>query len=123
LRFGDDHTLEMLLMRHALGQEVSHVELEPAASGVMMIPIPRGGILRGVHGIERAVAVPGVSEVRIAIHPGARLVPLPEGAQYLGFLFARGAEPAEAEASLREAHRELSFDIESASPADGEDGI
>jgi biotin carboxylase len=122
LRFGEGQTLEMLLLRHALGQDVSHLERERAASGVMMIPIPRAGIFRGVRGIERAVAVPGVSEVRITVHPGARLVPLPEGAQYLGFLFSRGAEPAEAEASLREAHRELSFDIESASPADGEDG-
>jgi len=34
-------------------------------------------------------------------------VPLPEGARYPGFIFARGETPADVEAALREAHRRL----------------
>jgi len=33
----------------------------------------------------------------------------PEGASYLGFLFARGETPVEAENALREGHRKLHF--------------
>ena len=39
----------------------------------------------------------------ITAHLREELVPLPEGASYLGFAFARGETPAEVEAALREA--------------------
>jgi len=115
LRFAGGDTLEMLVLRHALGLDVSGVRREAAASGVMMIPIPRAGILRGVKGIERARNVPGIEDVRISIPVGARLVPLPEGSQYLGFLFARGVDPRDVETSLRTSHSALEFEIETAS--------
>ena len=44
--------------------------------------------------------------------PDQRLVPLPEGASYLGFIFARGAAAAEVEQALREAHACLRFVID-----------
>ncbi len=122
LRFTGGETLEMLLLRHALGGDLSGIEREAAASGVMMIPIPRAGILRRVDGIETARVVPGVDEVRITMPPGSRLVPLPEGSRYLGFLFARAAEPGAAEEALRAAHRALRFEIEATSLADASEG-
>jgi L-aminoacid ligase-like protein len=78
---------------------------------VMMIPIPKGGILRGVAGLEEAQKVPHITGVEITVKPGAAIVPLPEGNSYLGFIFARAADPATAEAALREAHARLRFDI------------
>ena len=38
--------LEELLLRHALGEDPAPYQREDAASGVMMIPIPKRGILR-----------------------------------------------------------------------------
>jgi hypothetical protein len=38
-------------------------------------------------------------------------VPLPEGASYLGFLFARAATADAVEAALRESHAKLRFEI------------
>jgi hypothetical protein len=111
LRFGGV-SLEELILRHALGREIDSFEREREASGVMMIPIPARGRLEAVHGVEAARAVPGVAEVRISIPPGQIVEPLPEGGRYLGFIFARAAAPADAEAALREAHRKLSFDIQ-----------
>jgi biotin carboxylase len=111
LRFTGGVSLEALILMRALGRDTRGIEREPAASGVMMIPIPRGGVLRGVEGREAALAVPGVEDVRITIAPGTRVVPLPEGARYLGFVFARRATPAEAEAALRAAHAALNIDI------------
>ena len=77
----------------------------------MMLPIPRGGVLRRVVGQEEALAVPLVESLEITIPIGQPVVPLPEGDRYLGFLFARGQTPEEVEAALREAHRRLTFQI------------
>ncbi len=110
LRFGAGATLEELIVRHALGLDAED-PLEPDASGVMMIPIPRAGILRAVRGETEARATPDITELRITLPIGDEVVPLPEGARYLGFLFARAATPAAVEQALREAHRRLEFDI------------
>jgi biotin carboxylase len=112
LRFGAGVTLEELVVRHALGIDLESLERERRPAGVMMLPIPRGGTLRAVHGREAALAVPGVEEVAITAHVGQALVPLPEGSRYLGFVFARADSPEAVEAALREAHRRLTFDID-----------
>jgi len=111
LRFGTGFSLEELILRHALGGGGEALALEPGAAGVMMIPIPRGGVLERVDGLESAAAVPGIVEVTISAHVGQTLVPLPEGSRYLGFLFARAGEPERVEAALREAHAALRFRI------------
>jgi biotin carboxylase len=112
LQFGAGIALEELVLRHALGMSLDGLVREPAASGVMMLPIPRAGILRGVEGQDAARAVPGVTGLEITIPRGRRVQPLPEGDRYLGFLFARGATPDAVETSLRTAHAALSVDIE-----------
>jgi len=112
LRFGEGRSLEEVILGAALGLESGGLERERAAAGVMMIPIPRAGTLAGVRGVEAARAVAGIEDVRITIPVGDELVPLPEGARYLGFIFARGGAPEQAEAALREAHRWLEFDIQ-----------
>jgi biotin carboxylase len=104
--------LEEVLLRHAMGERVEGYVREERASGVMMIPIPRDGVYRRVEGREEAEAVAGIDEIRITAKPDQRLVPLPEGASYLGFIFARGATPAAVEGSLRDAHRALRFVID-----------
>jgi biotin carboxylase len=111
LRFGAGIALEDVLIRHALGHDVGAIEREPRAAGVMMLPIPRAGILTAVHGAAEARAVPGIEDLVMSAATGQPIEPLPEGASYLGFLFARGEDPAAVEAALRAAHALLSFDI------------
>ncbi len=112
LSFGAGMSLEELVLRHALGRPLPEASSDERAAGVMMIPIPAAGVLEEVGGLEAARAVPGVVDVTISAHPGQRLVPLPEGSRYLGFLFSRAADPATAEAALRRAHAKLEFRIE-----------
>src|SRR5205814_2629896 len=103
LRFGTGVTLEELILRHALGRPIASLDRERGAAGVMMIPIPRAGRLRAVRGEDAARAVAGIEDVTITAHREQELVPLPEGWQYLGFIFARGETPAAVEAALRDA--------------------
>jgi biotin carboxylase len=112
LRFGAGITLEELVLRHALGRPARDESREKRASGVMMIPIPRAGILREVRGLESARASALIEEVTITMHRGARLEPLPRGDRYLGFIFARGDDPADVERALRDAHGRLTAEIE-----------
>lgn len=114
LRFQGGMPLEELILRHALGEDVSSAQLAGGASGVMMIPIPKGGIYERVEGVERAAAVPGIDDVIVTATEGQRLIPLPEGSSYLGFLFARAESPDAVEAALRRSHAELRFHIATA---------
>ena len=101
LRFGAGIALEEVVLRHALGMDLSNLQRAIAASGVMMLPISRAGTLHAVNGRDRARAVSGIVGVDITIPVGAPVVPLPEGDRYLGFVFATGDSPAAVEASLR----------------------
>jgi biotin carboxylase len=112
LRFGAGVSLEELVLRHALGLGVEDAERREEGAGVMMIPVPRAGVLREVHGLARARAVPLVEDVELTVHRGTELVPLPEGHAYVGFIFARGPGPAGVERALREAHRSLDFVVD-----------
>lgn len=121
LRFGEGISLEELILRDAMGLEVASLQREKQAAGLMMIPIPRAGILREVWGQDEARHVRGIDEIRITIPVGQEVVPLPEGTRYLGFIFARDETPDRVEAALREAHRQLTFHI--ALPTDRPEGI
>lgn len=115
LRFQEGMSLEELILRHALGEKVSPVR-EACASGVMMIPIPQAGFLESVENVEQAARTPGVEAIEITAKLRQQLVPLPEGASYLGFIFARGHSPEFVEQELRSAHSKLRFVISPALP-------
>jgi biotin carboxylase len=111
LEFGSGMRLEELLLRNALGLGAPSFDRSGQAAGVMMIPIPKRGILRKVEGVEEACATPHVTGVEMTVRLHTPIIPLPEGASYLGFIFARADDPATAEAAIREAHAKLRFDI------------
>jgi biotin carboxylase len=112
LRFGPDLiSLEELLLRHALGLAGSDLECESLAAGVMMIPVPKSGILERVEGVEAAQATPGVESVEITARVHDTIAAWPEGSSYLGFIFARAAEPQAVEDALRAAHVKLRITI------------
>jgi hypothetical protein len=114
LRFqaeGATRSLESVLLQHAVGHDVSRVSRETVAAAVMMIPIPSRGVLRGVSGEDEARAVAFVEDVQVTAKRDQLLEPLPEAGSYLGFIFARAPESAQAVAAVREAHRRLAFTV------------
>ena len=113
-------SLEELILRPLVGKPVAEplaLAGEGGAAGVMMIPIPQRGIYHGLEGLAAAQSVPGVTGVTMTAEPGQIVAPPPDGASYLGFIFARALIPADAETALRIAHRSLSFDIRPEYPA------
>jgi len=103
LEFGTGHSLEALVVGHALGRPLP---LDPGrgAAGVLMLPTPKAGVLRRVEGVMEARRVPYVDDVTVTLREGYELVPLPEGASYLGFVFAHAPTPRAVEEALRRAH-------------------
>ncbi|MEZ5421161.1 MAG: hypothetical protein R2708_28010 [Vicinamibacterales bacterium] len=115
LRFSGGHgeavPLEQVLLAHAIGRPVVAPVPFPGASGVMMVPIPRPGVLREVSGVEAARAVPGVTAVVVTAKHGQVLEAIPEAASYLGFIFATGAGDSDVLRALGDAHARLQFAI------------
>lgn len=103
-------SLEELILRQALNLPLTLPQFDEAAA-VMMIPIPRRGIYQGVHHLEGALEVPGITGIEIVAEPGQIIAAPPEGAAYLGFIFSRGKNPVEAGTALKLAHKQLGFDI------------
>ncbi|MBI5157886.1 MAG: ATP-grasp domain-containing protein [Acidimicrobiia bacterium] len=113
LRFGMlEQSLEVVLLRAALGMNRRGMGREERASGAMMLPIPRDGILREIRGQAAIDEVPGITGLQITVAPGKRIRPLPEGDRYLGFLFASAETPEEVEAALREGQALLEVVVE-----------
>jgi biotin carboxylase len=110
LRFAGGTSLEELILRHAVGESVEEA-LEHGAHSVMMIPIPRAGIYVGVAGVDDARTVEGIEDVVVTAKQGQEMLPLPEGASYLGFIFAHAETPGLAVEALRKAHSRLKFEF------------
>lgn len=82
---------------------------EPRYAGVLMIPVTDSGILRRVEGLTRALQVEYIVDIEIHIREGYELVPLPEGASYLGFIFAQAPDFDSVYHALKNAYRQLKF--------------
>jgi len=110
--------LEELLVRHALELPGWNSPREQNASGVMMIPVPKSGVLEAVSGVEAARSIPGITELTITARLHDAIAAWPEGSSYLGFLFARANTPERVEQALREAHEKLTFKITPSLPVE-----
>jgi len=110
LRFGAGVSLEQVIIAHALGRELPAARVAEA-TGVLMLPVPRAGVLRAIAGVDAAASVRHVREVTITVRIGEAVTPLPEGTKYLGFVFAAGEQPDQVVAALRPAGAALHFDI------------
>ena len=119
---GSGHSLEDVLLRHALGRRTDRYRVSREAAAVMMIPVPAAGICQGVDGLDAARSVALIEDVIVTIKLGQRLVPWPEGASYPGFIFARGETPDHVVAAVRSAHEKLAFRVASEIPLTAETG-
>ncbi|MGB6578649.1 MAG: ATP-grasp domain-containing protein [Streptosporangiaceae bacterium] len=108
LRFPGGKTLEELVLASALGLPVPVAGYDRARpSGVFMLPVPCPGVLRAVEGRADATAVPGITGLTITIPVGQRVLPLPDGDRYLGFIFAEADIRQDVEQALIAARDQL----------------
>jgi biotin carboxylase len=113
LKFEGDISLEELILRHAIGDDIYRIKREEKAAGVMMMPVLKAGILKEVKNIQSAKQIPGIENIVITIAPEQKLEPLPSGSKYLGFIFARGETPVSVEKAIRKAYSSLEIVIDS----------
>jgi len=93
-----------------LRRDISQLEREQSASGVMMIPIERDGVYEGVEGVDCALDIAGVEEIAITPNrTGARASA--GGIKLSGIHFRPGGNTGEVEQSMRQAHARLRFQI------------
>jgi hypothetical protein len=112
----DGATLEELVIVNAIGRPYPSPQLV-SPCGILMIPIPRSGVLRGVSGVDDVRSLPGITGVEITIPIGRPVRTLPEGDRYLGFVFAAAPDRAVVEAALRQSRELLDVDVEPATEA------
>ena len=105
-------TLEILILRNALGLDKPELHRESMASGVLMIPIPKPGRFVEIRHTEAVRDLPHITGMDITIRPGRDLEPPPEGDRYLGFVYARASTPEAVESSLRQAQSLLEVVVE-----------
>lgn len=105
---GDDFNLEELAVKLAIGDPVTPVAQDKVRA-VMMIPIVKKGLLRRVEGLLDANRIEHIDSIDVIINEGHELTPLPEGNQYLGYIFASGGCRESVLCSVREAYATLNF--------------
>ncbi|WP_455206260.1 ATP-grasp domain-containing protein, partial [Kaarinaea lacus] len=111
LEYASGYSLESLVIQFAMGNTMDIKPFDQAA-GVLMLPTPRSGILRRVEGMLAAQKISHINAIHIAVREGHELVSLPEGASYLGFIFASADSPEEVEHALRQAHAQLKIIVD-----------
>ena len=115
LEFGAGISLEELILRHAVGLPLAVDRARGRRGRGDDDPDSQGGHpARGVGRGGGARPCRASPASRSPPRSTTRSSPLPEGASYLGFIFARGDEPDAVEDALRAAHARLSFRIEPA---------
>jgi hypothetical protein len=108
IEFSLQQKLEELVIQGMCGITPETSERAESA-GVLMIPITDAGILKRVEGLTEAMQTEFVKDIEIHINPGYELIPLPEGASYLGFIFAQAPDFEQTYAALKRAYGKLRF--------------
>lgn len=104
LEYGLGCSLEEVILRQALGLSINSLSVE-ASAGVLMIPVPKQGILKRVEGLLEANKIEFIEDINIQLRDGYELIPLPEGNSYLGFVFAKAPSYEQVEQALRKAYQ------------------
>jgi len=100
--------IEELAISLAINEPIK-VTVPKTARAVMMIPIKQKGLLKRVEGLLAARKVKHIDKVDIIIQQGHELIPLPEGNQYLGYIFASAQTSEMAVTAIRRAYEQLKF--------------
>lgn len=108
LEYGLGCSLEEIVLNQTMGKSVDKSFSETAA-GVMMIPVPKQGILKRIEGLLEAGKIEFIEDINIQLRDGYELTPLPEGNSYLGFIFAKAPKFEQVEQALRAAYARLNI--------------
>lgn len=95
----------------ALDQEPSNLEPVMNMTAIERAIITKPGIVKKITGLEEALKIPGIKEIFINVKPGDRVSPPRSNVDKAGHIIAVGRNAAEAEASVAECRKVLTFEI------------
>ncbi len=100
-------------IRLALGDEVSHKELEPKYEKGVAIRyfFPEPGKLKSVAGLDAARQKPWVHRLNILVSPGETIGPVTDHTKRAGFVITTGSDRKEAVRRARQIIRSVKFEI------------
>ena len=101
--------LEALTIALAMGETLPEKVTMEQCRGVMMLPIKKAGLFKRTEGILAAKKIKHIDSIEIIIPTGHELIPLPEGNQYLGYIFATADTNEEVIDAIRKAYGLLNF--------------
>ncbi len=114
LQFGSDTTLEELLLTHASAIEsdsIRSIRQRKTYSGVLMLPTPKTGTLRGITGVEQVRSLKYVTSLELTTPIGTFVKAPPLTERYMGFVFASSPGYGSTVETLKKSRELLSFDI------------
>lgn len=104
----NNYSLEEMAILLSIGKNIT-IKKSKKARAVMMIPIKQKGLLKRVEGLSLANKVKHIDSIDIIINQGHELIPLPEGNQYLGYIFSSADTSEKATEAIRMAYDILTF--------------
>ncbi len=111
IEFESETILESLLIQNLTSSTLPRFELSKTCRGVVMLPIPKSGIISDVKGVEEAKKIAGVTEVDITVSPGDSVCAVPDADRYIGFGFAKGPNQSTVVDSLNKVIDTITFVI------------
>jgi cysteine synthase A len=112
VRLVDGVDLLVAQLNGAVGRPVRLPTRHRGVAGIRFLTAGRAGILRAVHGVDRAAAVPRVRQVQVTAAPGDRVAPARDAYGRLGFVIAEAATAADVEQALDRAVADIAWEVD-----------
>lgn len=109
--FRNQISLEEVILMEATGFDIPPLSFENQASGVFMIPTPKAGMIRAIHGLKEARNVRWITDIDISATLNTEVSPIPYDAKYIGFIFAKAPSAKVVVNALETAHKLIELDI------------
>jgi len=102
-----------IVLKNILGEKTSFGKnLEVIPSGVMMLPVPKEGIVKDISGLEKAKKIEGIVDVLILTKKGDKIQAFPKQSCYLGFIIAIGKTTGDTIKALQNSYDNIQIDID-----------
>ena len=84
------NSLEEVILNDLIFDKQISIDLASNSTGVLMLPIQKEGIFKGLKNIDKAKSIKGIVNIELSLPIGTYVKKPPFTERYLGFVFAKG---------------------------------